>query len=148
MPGNLPLWPEKESATVYTDGASSGNPGPAGIGVLIISGDRRVTISEYIGEATNNVAEYRALIRALEEAQRMGITKVRILLDSELLVKQLAGRYRVRSKHLLPLHNRVLSLLKGFDSYEVFHIPRQDNTQTDALARKAIRDALRRRPNP
>ncbi|MBI5025281.1 MAG: ribonuclease HI family protein [Nitrospirae bacterium] len=123
---------------IYCDGASSGNPGNSGVGVVIISNNKIYKLSEYIGVATNNFAEYSALIRGLEEASVLGAKRIKIFLDAELLVKQLKGLYRVKSQNLWPLWRKVQILLKGFDSYELNHIPRELNREADSLAKAAI----------
>ncbi len=134
-------------AVMHCDGACSGNPGRAGIGVVInpaggeaghAEGNRQRRISEYIGIATNNIAEYSALIRGLEEARSMGIRKIKIFLDSELLVKQMNGIYRVRNGRLVPLFNRAKEILEAFESYKITHIRRERNKEADSLARQAV----------
>lgn len=124
--------------TLYTDGASSGNPGESGIGVVLTIDGKRIELSEYIGRATNNVAEYMALIRGLEKAKKLGLDKLDILLDSELLVKQIKGEYRVKSEYLRVLYGKVIALLDSFSHYSIKHIPREKNSDADRLARKAL----------
>jgi len=142
--GNLFTQNDKRYAVIYCDGASSGNPGRAGIGAVINVHDKTsdkstlYKISEYIGIATNNIAEYRALIRALEFIRRSGIRDVRIFLDSELIYKQIEGHYKVRDKKLIPLWKRVMNLLKELNSYSITHIDRDKNKEADKLARRAI----------
>ena len=131
----------EEFALLYTDGASSGNPGPAGIGAVLIFNNNKVTLSEYIGHTTNNVAEYTALLKALKLARDRGVKRLKIMLDSELVVKQLLGLYKVKNEKLKVLYNEVKELLEGFHEYEVRHIPRQQNREADALSRKGIRGA-------
>src|SRR3990170_2647056 len=106
---------------LYVDGASRGNPGPAGIGIVVKDPTGRVVseISEFIGRGTNNVAEYRALIRALEEAATLGARSVVVRSDSELLVRQLTGEYKVKSPDLSPLHLETHRLLKAFPKASV-----------------------------
>ncbi len=132
---------------MYCDGACSGNPGRAGIGVVInpaggktghAGKSRECRISEYIGIATNNIAEYSALIKGLEAARSMGIRKIKIFLDSELLVKQINGVYRVRNERLIPLFNRAKGILKEFESCKITHIRREKNKEADLLARQAV----------
>lgn len=141
---NLFTWNNKKYAVIYCDGASSGNPGRAGIGAVInvyekTSGKSILyKISEYIGITTNNIAEYRALIRALEFVRKSGIKDVKIFLDSELICKQIKGQYRVRDKKLLPLWEKVMHLLKELNSYSLIHIKRDKNKEADKLARLAI----------
>ncbi len=126
-------------AKLYCDGASSGNPGDSGIGVFLIIADRDYRISEYIGRATNNVAEYSALIRGIQEAKRHGVTELDIYTDSELMVRQIKGQYKVRSKNLLTLFKKTESLLKEFKSYTITHVPREENIDADMLAKDAIK---------
>jgi ribonuclease HI len=132
---------------LHTDGAARGNPGPAGIGIVIRAedGTTLAELGEYIGEATNNVAEYRALMRALEEAWRLGADSVEILADSELLVRQINGEYRVRHPNLVPLYAEVIEKLKGFSSFSIDHVPRKENARADALANWALDEAERER---
>ncbi len=130
-----------KKALIYTDGASSGNPGPAGIGVVIEIDGQKKTLSEYIGETTNNVAEYTALVRALQLAHQRRVGSVEVFTDSELLVKQLNGQYRVRNEGLLPLYRKVISLLKSFKSSKITHIPREQNREADRLSKDAIKKA-------
>lgn len=132
--------------TLNIDGASRGNPGPAGIGVVLRENGGLIQAewSEYLGIATNNVAEYRALLRGLELALQAGAKAVMVLTDSELLVRQINGEYRVRNGGLKPLHARALALLARFSPGIVRHIPRTDNVEADALANRGI-DAARKR---
>ncbi|MCS6950775.1 MAG: ribonuclease HI family protein [bacterium] len=124
---------------VYVDGASRGNPGRAGIGVVLCNErDEPVKeVSEAIGETTNNVAEYRALIRGLEEARALGADAVEVFTDSELLARQMNGLYGVHAPHLLPLYRRAKTLLRLFRSADVRHIPRSLNRRADTLAKAA-----------
>ena len=124
---------------LYIDGASHGNPGPAGIGVVVQDGAKRPVrqLSKSIGEATNNVAEYLALVYALQEALRMGATSVTVNSDSELLVRQLNGQYQVRDAHLRVLHDLARHLVEGFTHCRIEHIPRERNTLADRLAGQA-----------
>ena len=131
---------------MYCDGASSGNPGPSGIGVVINLNDdeacrpdknKSYNISEYIGTATNNVAEYTALLKGLEKLKSLGIQKIKIFVDSELLARQINGIYRVRNANLIPLWTKAMNLLKDFSDYSVTHVPREMNKEADSLARRA-----------
>jgi ribonuclease HI len=125
---------------IYTDGASSGNPGPAAIGAVIQDGQGRVIsrISRRIGRTTNNQAEYRAIITALEEAVRLGAGEVDIKSDSELVVKQLKGRYRVKKATLRPLYQEVVKLVGSLEAFSITHIPREQNREADRLANRAL----------
>jgi len=123
-----------------TDGACRGNPGPAAIGVSVEDADGHeiAHASETIGETTNNVAEYRALIKALEMLIELGARKPQLLLDSELIVKQIQGEYRVRNPRMRDLYEEVQTLLPEFSRVDVRHVPREENTRADALANQAL----------
>ena len=124
---------------LYADGASRSNPGPAGIGVAIYSeGNEIHTISEYIGEATNNEAEYLAVIKGLEYILEKYQLSVNCYLDSQLVVEQVKGNYRVSAKNLKPLNKQLLSLVKKFNEISFYHIPREKNFRADELANKGI----------
>jgi probable phosphoglycerate mutase len=125
---------------VYSDGASRGNPGPASIGAVIIDPEGKVRheVSERLGVTTNNVAEYRGLIAGLEAALALGARRVEARSDSELLVRQAIGRYRVKNPGLIPLHNRVLAMRSQFDEVIFRHVPRAQNKRADALANLAL----------
>jgi ribonuclease HI len=131
---------ESETWVTYSDGASRGNPGPASYGAVVIdpSGNVRHEASEKLGRATNNVAEYRGLIAALEAALALGARRVEARMDSELLVLQAIGRYRVKNPGLIPLHNRVLNLRGQFKEVVFKHVPRSLNKHADALANRAL----------
>lgn len=128
-------------AVLHTDGASSGNPGASGIGVVIEFQGSRYEHSAYIGIATNNVAEYEALIRGLEEARALGADEVEASVDAELLAKQLSGEYRVKHPGLQPLHRRVMELVASFKRVTFCHVPREKNKRADKLAKDAIKKA-------
>lgn len=125
---------------VFVDGASRGNPGPAGIGVVFRdeSGQTMATLGQYLGRATNNVAEYRAILAALQEAERQGLKRLRIHTDSELMQRQLLGIYRVRDSRLRRLHEEVQKGLTLLEQYEILHVPREFNSEADKLANRAI----------
>jgi ribonuclease HI len=129
---------------LYTDGAARGNPGPAGAGAVIISPEGHIVakVGKFLGESTNNVAEYTGLILGLRRAKAMGIKSLEVLSDSELLVKQLAGDYAVKADHLKPLHAEAQALLRGFADVEVRHIPREENAQADLMSNRAIDERL------
>ncbi len=126
---------------IYTDGASLGNPGRAGIGVIIYSSNRALIkkISKFVGTATNNVAEYLALIYGLQEALGLKVMEVECFLDSELLVRQLKGVYKVRDSKLMLFYNQVRHLQSLFKRVDFHHIKREKNTQADKLAREAAK---------
>jgi ribonuclease HI len=126
---------------IHTDGAARGNPGPAGIGAVLRdagTGEVLAEIAEYLGIRTNNVAEWRAVERGLEEARRLGATHVDLRMDSQLVARQIAGAYRVRHADLRPIHERVMGLLAAFAGYTVGHIPRELNRDADLLSNVAI----------
>jgi ribonuclease HI len=122
---------------LYFDGASIGNPGPAGYGYVIRCGESVYKGYGYIGEATNNVAEYTGLIEGLKRCLELGCRELVIFSDSELVVRQLRGEYRVRSRRILPLYRAALELMGRFGSVEVQHVRREANSEADRLARKA-----------
>jgi ribonuclease HI len=126
---------------IHTDGASKGNPGPAAIGAVFRqkSGPLLCTLSEAIGRATNNVAEYRAVIRALELVAGWGVERVHLRVDSELVARQLQGRYRVKSPDLRPLYQQVVHLSRGLDQFKVSHVQRARNAHADYLANQALK---------
>ena len=123
---------------IYIDGASKGNPGPAGIGVIICQDEYVLkNVSRFIGRATNNVAEYTALIHGLQEALILKADKLRVWTDSELLCKQIKGEYKVRDVNLKTLFEQVKHLSAGFSSFEIQHISRNSNRGADKLASQA-----------
>ena len=130
---------------LMVDGAARGNPGEAGCGAVIIdeAGNVLERLSRYIGHATNNVAEYRALILGLDRVIRLGGKRVRVQSDSELMVRQLNGLYRVKDKKLLTLYQRVLGSLRRLEAYRIIHVSREHNRLADQLANQAIDDALK-----
>ncbi len=129
---------------LYVDGASSGNPGPAGIGVVAFANGRRVgSWGEPVGRATNNEAEYLALKRALELALELGARQVEVRLDSELVFRQLRGEYRVADPRLRDLHEAVRRLADRFEGFDLKWVPRSANAEANRLARQASRLAAR-----
>ena len=126
--------------TINVDGASRGNPGEAGAGAVIKDPEGQTVkkLKKYLGRATNNVAEYNAILIALESARDLGLNNIRILADSELMVKQLNGVYRVKSADLKPLYDRAVELLSSFKDCKVVHVYREDNSAADSLANEAI----------
>jgi ribonuclease HI len=137
-----PRGPATPAAThvAYVDGASRGNPGPASYAAVIRSPDGKpiFRISKPLGIATNNAAEYYALITALDYAAHHEIKSLRVRSDSELLVNQMNGRYRVRSKDLKPLHERAAKLANQLEHFAIEHVPREENREADALANEAL----------
>lgn len=131
---------------IHCDGASRGNPGDAGIGYVIEdkSGVPLKEESDYLGKATNNVAEYTALIRSLQDSLKLGAKRVTVFSDSELMVKQIKGEYRVKNPGLAPLYQQVAGLIAKFEAFEIIHIPREENKAADQLANIGIDAALTR----
>ncbi|HVE67440.1 MAG TPA: ribonuclease HI family protein [Solirubrobacteraceae bacterium] len=125
---------------VHVDGGARGNPGPAAIGAVVSTpeGDVLDESSARIGDATNNVAEYRAVLHGLERARALGATEVDVVNDSELVARQLEGRYKVKHEGLRPLHAQALDALRGFERWSVRPVPRERNARADALVNEAL----------
>jgi ribonuclease HI len=131
---------------LYIDGASKGNPGPSGVGVVICRGGETIkNISEYIGNTTNNVAEYTALIYGLQEALILKAQSIKVNTDSELLYKQIKKDYKVKSANIKGLYNQAEHLISGFKHVAVNNIPREENRGADKLASLAIKKELKKR---
>jgi ribonuclease HI len=130
---------------IYIDGASKGNPGPSGIGVVICrAGETVENISHYIGNTTNNVAEYTALIYALQQTQELKAQVLKINTDSELLYRQVCKIYKIKSPSILELYNQAATLMSGFKQVSIRRIPREKNRGADKLATRAINEALKK----
>jgi ribonuclease HI len=132
-----------DTVIVKCDGGARGNPGPAAIGAVVLDGtvdppSLLATVSECIGIATNNVAEYRALIAGLDAAREFGPRRVVVRADSELIIRQLEGRYKVKSAHLKPLFEEARDILEQFDDVDLGHVRREDNADADALVNAAL----------
>jgi ribonuclease HI len=129
-----------EVITVQFDGGSRGNPGPAGVGIVLRAADGTplVTLGRFIGRATNNVAEYKALITGLQEALKLGAKKIIVRGDSQLVVKQMLGQYRVKHPDLRPLYEEAQELIHQFEKHKIEHNFREDNTLADKLANLAM----------
>lgn len=125
-------------ATVWIDGASRGNPGESGFGVLAEHGDERREICGFLGRTTNNVAEYAGLLAALLWARREGVQRLEIFSDSQLLVRQFSGAYKVKAPNLVPLFLRMLEIRRGIPQVEAHHVRREENRHADMLANRAI----------
>jgi ribonuclease HI len=126
--------------TVNVDGGSRGNPGPAAIGVVVAGPDGAILdeVAEAIGVTTNNVAEYRALLLGLERARALGATEVEIVGDSELIARQLTGRYKVKHPAMKPLYLEAMDALRGFERWKIRTVPRALNADADALVNAAL----------
>jgi ribonuclease HI len=129
---------------LYTDGGARGNPGPAGIGVVIENdaGKELKLTGEYIGEGTNNQAEYKALLKGLIQAAEMGADEITCYLDSELVVKQLSGLYRIKEAGLQALAAEILKLTSKFRSIQYKHVPRERNARADKLVNQALDEQM------
>ncbi len=146
--GNSVLDPELQGRLafdelhVHTDGAARGNPGPASIGVYVTTpkGDVVASFNQYIGETTNNFAEYTALMHALRLVSAFDLESLRLFSDSDLMVQQVKGNYRVKEPHLKSLHSQVTSMLGNFPKWRIDHVPREKNKEADSLANQALDD--------
>lgn len=125
-------------ATIWFDGACLGNPGPMGAGAVVTVGTQTQTVSRFLGRGTNNVAEYEAVLAGLDLATRMGATSATLRGDSQLVLRQLQGRYAVKAPALVPLHARAQQLLQGLRPVALEWIPREENARADALAKAAV----------
>ena len=126
---------------IHTDGAARGNPGPAGLGAVLqdaATGETVAELAHFLGVRTNNFAEWTAVEAALAEARRLGATAVDLRTDSELVARQITGRYRVKHPDLKPIHARVMAMLGAFATYTVAHVPRERNREADRLSNVAI----------
>ena len=127
-------------AILYADGASRGNPGPSGAGAVLLDADGRILaeLTRFLGHATNNIAEYNALILGLEEARRLGVDEIDVRMDSKLVVEQMRGAWRVKHPNMKPLALRAGELLAMFARRSITHVPREENLIADALSNRAI----------
>jgi ribonuclease HI len=125
---------------VHVDGGARGNPGPAAIGVVVSGADGEMLeeLGERIGVATNNVAEYRALLRGLELARAHGAREIEIVGDSELVARQLTGAYKVKHPSMKPLYEQAISALRAFDTWKIRTVPRAQNARADELVNEAL----------
>ncbi len=130
-------------AILYADGAARGNPGPAGAGAVLLDAEGHVIaeLTKHLGHATNNVAEYTALIIGLEEAQRRGVDEIDVRMDSKLVVEQMNGRWKIKHPNMKPLAGRAGELWSSFPTRSITHVPRDENAIADALSNRAIDEA-------
>ena len=133
----------RDEVVVFSDGGARGNPGPAAIGAIMLDPSttpptRLAEVSECIGSTTNNVAEYEALIAGLEAAREFPSRTIRVRADSLLVIEQLKGKWRVKQDHLRRLHSRALGLLEDYEDVDLAHVPREQNTEADALVNAAL----------
>ncbi|NSW55621.1 MAG: ribonuclease HI family protein [Armatimonadetes bacterium] len=129
-----------DEAVIYTDGACSGNPGPAGAGYVIAAPDGEILAEDAVavGHGTNNIAEYSGAIAALERARELGLRNVTVRSDSELMCKQVWGQYRIKNPGIAKLHVQLRRAMEGFDSVKFEHVAREKNERADALARQGV----------
>ena len=134
-----------DKVVVHVDGSARGNPGPAAVAAVAAEpgGGVLAERSTYIGEATNNVAEYRAVLLGLELARELGVSGVEVVNDSELVARQIGGQYKVKHAGLKPLFLEALKALRSFDSWSVRNVPRADNSRADELVNEALDSARR-----
>ena len=149
--GDAPAEPKPAAAAAYRiniDGGSRGNPGPAAYGVIIRDGSGEIVakLKKHIGRLTNNVAEYYGLIAALDYAESHHVKAIRVESDSELLVKQMRGQYKVKSEDLRPLFERALKMSKTFETFRIEHVYREQNREADALANEALDETEAKAP--
>jgi ribonuclease HI len=137
--------PGSRAVRVFSDGAARGNPGPAGAGAVITdaSGNVLARLGHFLGRQTNNFAEYQGLLLGLRHAQEMGAREVKVRADSQLMIRQLKGQYAVRNTALKPLHAEALRLLRGFERFDLEHVPREENALADEMSNRAIDEEMR-----
>lgn len=135
FPDDTPAW-----YTLFCDGGSRGNPGPAATGYALYDPEKKIIAQDgvYLGHTTNNVAEYTAVIQGLGKAKDLGVGRIQVFLDSKLAVEQIAGRWKVRQPHLRPLQQEARTLLQAFEQTRVQHIPREKNRVADSLVNRAL----------
>lgn len=143
-PSPSPSQASLQRIRVYSDGAARGNPGPSGAGAVLIQPSGQVVerLGKYLGIQTNNYAEYMGLLLGLERARELGFREVEIFADSELMIRQLGGRYQVKSPTLRPLYEAALRLLNDFSRVKLVHVPREMNTAADEMSNRAIDERL------
>lgn len=129
---------------LYSDGAARGNPGPAGAGAILVEPSGQVVdkLGKFLGHQTNNFAEYTGLLMGLKRAKELGVREVEVFADSELMIRQLGGRYQVRSPSLRPLYEETLQLLNAFERVKLVHVPREMNRAADEMSNRAIDERM------
>ncbi len=129
---------------VYSDGAARGNPGPSGAGAVLVEPSGQIVdrLGKFLGVRTNNYAEYMGLLLGLRRARELGVREIEVFTDSELLIRQLGGRYQVKSTSLRPLYDEALSLLNGFSRVKLVHVPREMNSAADEMSNRAIDERM------
>jgi ribonuclease HI len=136
--------PKARRLSVYSDGAARGNPGPSGAGAVLFDEGGAVVerLGRYLGQNTNNYAEYMGLILGLERARELGATEVSVYADSQLMIRQLGGSYKVKAENLKPLYAEALALLRSFARFELHHVPREENAEADEMSNRAIDERM------
>jgi len=129
---------------LYSDGAARGNPGPAGAGAVLVEPSGQVVdkLGKFLGRQTNNYAEYQGLLMGLKRARELGVSEVEVFADSELMIRQLGGRYQVKSPSLRPLYEEALQLLNKFERVKLVHVPREMNRAADEMSNRAIEERM------
>lgn len=129
---------------LYSDGAARGNPGPAGAGAVLVEPSGQVVdrLGKFLGHQTNNYAEYQGLLLGLRRARELGVREVEVFADSELMIRQLGGRYQVKSPSLRPLYEEALKVLNEFERVKLVHVPREMNRAADEMSNKAIEERM------
>lgn len=139
-----PVTPTVNRVRLYSDGAARGNPGPAGAGAVLVEPSGQVVdrLGKFLGTQTNNYAEYMGLLLGLKRAQELGVREVEVFADSELMIRQLGGRYQVKSPSLRPLYEEALKLLNEFERVKLVHVPREMNRAADEMSNRAIDERM------
>lgn len=140
----LPAAPAYIRLRLYSDGAARGNPGPAGAGAVLVEPSGQVVdrLGKFLGHQTTNYAEYQGLLLGLRRALELGVREVEVFADSELMIRQLGGRYQVKSPSLRPLYEEALKALNGFERVKLVHVPREMNRAADEMSNKAIEERM------
>jgi ribonuclease HI len=135
---------DARTVRIFSDGAARGNPGPAGAGAVLLDqkGNVLARLGRFLGRQTNNVAEYHGLLLGLRHAQEMGAREVEVRADSQLMIRQLEGEYQVKHALLKPLHAEAMRLLRTFQSYDLRHVPREENKLADEMSNRAIDEEM------
>lgn len=143
-PDEVPAAPTWHRLRLYSDGAARGNPGPAGAGAILVEPSGQVVdkLGKFLGHQTNNYAEYMGLLIGLRRARELHVAEVEVFADSELMIRQLGGRYQVKSPSLRPLYEEVLKMLNEFERVKLMHVPREMNRAADEMSNRAIEERM------
>ncbi|MFO0594802.1 MAG: ribonuclease HI family protein [Myxococcaceae bacterium] len=144
VPDEVPAAPTWQRLRLYSDGAARGNPGPAGAGAVLVEPSGQVVdkLGKFLGHQTNNFAEYHGLLLGLKRARELGVREVEVFADSELMIRQLGGRYQVKSPSLRPLYEEALKVLNEFERVKLVHVPREMNRAADEMSNRAIEERM------